>query len=42
MSNELLGKQEKAKNSESIWRQPLVVVGIGIILLWTFLAVFAP
>ena len=42
MSNELLGKQEKAKNSESIWRQPLAVVGIGIILLWTFLAVFAP
>ena len=42
MSNELLGKQEKAKNSESIWRQPLAVVGIGIILLWTILAVFAP
>lgn len=42
MSNELLGKQKKAKNSESIWRQPLAVVGIGIILLWTFLAVFAP
>lgn len=35
-------KNKKQRNSNSIWRQPLAVVGIGIILSWTILAVFAP
>jgi peptide/nickel transport system permease protein len=34
--------KEMSKKSESIWRQPLAVVGVGIILIWTLLAVFAP
>jgi len=29
-------------NSNSIWRQPLAVVGIIIILFWVFAAIFAP
>lgn len=35
-------KMKKSKNSNSIWRQPLAVVGIGIIVIWTLLAIFAP
>jgi peptide/nickel transport system permease protein len=42
MKLNLLKSSNKPKNSESIWRQPLAVVGIGIIATWTFLAVFAP
>jgi len=34
--------KEMSKKPESIWRQPLAVVGVGIILIWTLLAVFAP
>ena len=42
MKLKLLKSSNKPKNSESIWRQPLAVVGISIIATWTFLAVFAP
>lgn len=37
-----LKKLKRKKNSNSIWRQPLAVVGILIILIWVILAVFAP
>jgi len=37
-----LKKLKRKKNSNSIWRQPLAVVGILIILTWVILAVFAP
>ena len=32
----------KVKNSNSIWRQPLAIVGIVTISAWLFLAIFAP
>jgi len=35
-------KMKKFKNSNAIWRQPLAVVGIAIIVAWTLLALFAP
>lgn len=35
-------KMKKIKNKNSIWRQPLAVAGISIIVIWTVLAVFAP
>jgi peptide/nickel transport system permease protein len=35
-------KLKRSKNANSIWRQPLAVVGILIILTWVILAVFAP
>ena len=38
----ILKKFKRSKNANSIWRQPLAVVGILIIAIWTFLAIFAP
>ena len=38
----ILKKFKRSKNANSIWRQPLAVVGISIIAIWTFLAIFAP
>ncbi len=38
----LMKKLKRSKNTNSIWRQPLAVVGILIILTWTILAIFAP
>lgn len=35
-------KMKSLKNKNSIWRQPLAMVGIAIIAIWTILAVFAP
>jgi ABC-type dipeptide/oligopeptide/nickel transport system permease subunit len=35
-------RSKKIKNKNSIWRQPLAVVGISIIVIWTILATFAP
>lgn len=35
-------KIKKFKNSNTIWHQPLAVVGIAIIIMWTLLALFAP
>lgn len=35
-------KSIKVKNSNSIWRQPLAIVGIVTISAWLFLAIFAP
>lgn len=32
----------KVKNSNSIWRQPLAIVGVVTISAWLFLAIFAP
>ena len=32
----------KVKNSNSIWRQPLAIVGVVTIAAWLFLAIFAP
>ncbi len=33
---------KRKKNSNSIWRQPLAIVGIAIIVIWFILAIFAP
>lgn len=41
MSLSGIAKRGKMK-SNSIWRQPLAVVGVAIIAIWTFLAIFAP
>ena len=38
----LIKKTKHSKSANSIWRQPLAVVGILIIATWTILAVFAP
>ena len=38
----LIKKTKRSKSVNSIWRQPLAVVGILIIATWTILAVFAP
>lgn len=35
-------KSIKVKNSNSIWRQPLAIVGVVTIAAWLFLAIFAP
>jgi peptide/nickel transport system permease protein len=35
-------KSIKVKNSNSIWRQPLAIVGVVTISAWLFLAIFAP
>lgn len=35
-------KRRKNVNSNSIWRQPLAIVGISIIVIWFILAIFAP
>ena len=40
--NIVMNKFRKSKSSNSIWRQPLAVVGIAIMIIWTVLAIFAP